>query len=565
VKYLSLLILLATSALLSFSLFKPEYLHFCFSRISYYCILTLFLSWIFVIIQYFREKHIDLRSCWREYGLGFIISLILTCLIFISVKPYFRVLADETNLVSVSKSMVFEKSVDDVSMGAWYFFNFHPISRQEPTRQFLLPFFASVVHALTGYRPENMFVVNFLLLFILFCGIFVYFKKYFNFYFALAAILCAAAQPLITQSASSAGQDLIFVVFAFICFLCLKIFLDKPDSFSFQLLWVNLLMFFNTRYEAPFYVVIILGMLVLFKQLKASYFKSILFYVTPFIVLPFFWQRICLRLDHANSQCFAVGNLLAHTRYFIRTLIDVNYYFPFAAIINIAGVIAALYFGVQMIKNKWPGEQQGKRLAWIALVCFICYWCLIGSFSLGDPVCPWTSRMFSLAALVLSLLAVAFIARLSIFKDKGIQVSIVSAVLFIIYNPFSIENRYSNTQYLTREYRHEMEFLDKQGTKNVMVVSEWPGMFTVYNYGAVNYDFARGHQQELLGNLARHLYQHIYVFQMIDFKTGLPLKDDSLPENYSLQTVFELQNTTDNFIRISDVRLPADTKMQLSQ
>jgi len=555
-KYLSFAVLLLAVFLFLLTSFSGRYLHFCYTSVSYYCVFTLFIFWAVLMVNYAHRKEADLPSLLKRFGGGFAFSLLIAVVIFVSAKPYFRVLSDEANLLSVSKSMVYEKTIDNVTMGSYYFFNYHPISRVEPIRPLLFPFLGSLVHTLSGYRPGNLFVVNFLLLLALFCGVYAFLSKYVSPATGLAGVLFVAAQPVLAQAAASAGFDLLFVVFAFICFICLYLFLKDPDRETFQLLWVNLLMLANTRYEAPLYLLVVTGLLLLYKKIKPGYFGGLLFYATPFVMLPVFWQRISVNLipeAFSEGGYLSVAQLIRHSMYFMRSLVDIHYYFPYATVLNVTGVIAAVYFFYQMARDKWPGVEPFKQLAWTTLACFSCYWLVVSSFFAGDPLYPSTSRYFGLAAFALSLLSAVFISRLRLIKENGALAVAAGAVMFLIYNPLTVENRFSNVQYLTREYRYETDFLKKQGSKNIMIISERPVHFTVLDYGSVNFQYARQEQNELLGNLERHLFEHIYVFQSIDYNTRAPLPEDALPAGFIMRTISQLQNSSDNFIRISEV------------
>ena len=137
---------LAGLALGAYAWFHPSAVQFCVSRVTFYCMLALFACWAAALARRLPPGF-DGRAFLKEYGAGLLFSLALTVFIFLSVKPQFRVLSDETNLLAVSKSMLFERRADNVTMGKWYYFNFQPLLRETEKRPYMFPFFTSLVGA----------------------------------------------------------------------------------------------------------------------------------------------------------------------------------------------------------------------------------------------------------------------------------------------------------------------------------------------------------------------------------------------------------------------------------
>lgn len=555
--WLFLLTFAATVVLAVITSFKVSVLNYSISHISFYCMLAVFLGWGWQIILFLERDSFNIRSLLHKYGVGMLFSLLMTTCIFVSLKPEFRVLADETNLLSVSRTMLYEKRVDNITQGKWYYFNLFPTVRENAIRPYMFPFVVHIVHAVTGFRASNPFVVNFILMAVLFFGIFVFVRDHSGAAYAYAAVLLTAAQPVITLAATSAGMDLMQIVFLFYTFVILKLFLQEPAKDSFLLLWAHLLMVANIRYEGPLFLVIILAGLILFRKIKLSYFDSCLVYVTPFVLLPVFWQRFCLPMDHQNPAgvaAFSFQNVLPNSLNFLRTLTDTRFYYPYAAVIDLLGLIAAVYFIVVLAKKTWPKEEGNKQLAWITLVCLACYWLVITSHHMGTPLHPTQSRYFGLIVLSLSMLCIALPGRIPFFRGRGRTIVLLSAAIFLFYNPTAIENRFMNSIFLGRQFRHEMDFLKKVNDRDILIISDRPNLFTAYEYGAVNFPYANADPARLLQELDRHLFKHIYVFQEIAYVTGAPTADTWLNADYTLEPLSEIQLTADSFIRISEAK-----------
>ncbi len=597
----------AALILIILTFFNPDFMAAFFSRQAYYFILGLFVLWVLTLIRLLISAKPDLGLFLRAYGRGLIVSLLLSIAIFASVKPYFRVLADETNLLAVSKSMTYERRVDNVTEGKWYYFNFHPIKRETEKRPLLFPFFTHLIHTLTGYRAENAFAVNFLTLTVLLGFLFCLIKKNLGPPAAYAAILLTAAQPLITQAATSAGFDLLAVLFMVICFVSLRSFLKTPTELSYRVLWVHLLMLTNIRHEGILFLWFVpaflmsfgylksprpavwkwfwlfwlmtgvgwpqspafegltffLGVLMLVYMIRSFPGNLLLYAVTPLLLLPIFWQKF-LHVNMINpfevakgDVPFSAAHFLLHSRKFFDIFFDLRFYLPAAAFINWLGLAGMVYFAILFLKKKWPADKAGRLLVGISFFCLVALWGVLNSFHIGDVTHPTSSRYFCVFLMLLSVFAVMLLWQFRIFVKKPACLIFLSGCLFLLYHTVSIENRFSNTQILPRQYRLVMDFLKTQGRRGVLIITDRPGMYTVHNYGAVDFQYANQHRQQLMNELKHRLFQDIWVIQEILYKNMKPRSSQVLASNMILRPVFEFQNETTSLIRISKVVLSA--------
>jgi len=536
-----------------------------YSSCSYYLIYGLFILWLLSIVQFASEEKFNLKAWFKAYRTGIIISALIAAIVFISIKPVFRVLADETNLVGVSKSMLYEKRNDNVTMGRWYYDNFYPADRSIDKRPPLFPFLTSLVHTFSGYRAENSFALNFLVLFSVFLLIYVTVKKALGNIWALSSVILVASQPVVVQCATSGGFELLSALFIIVCFCCLKSFLEKPDSVSrFQLLWASLLMFATIRYEgvaAFFLVVIILAAL---RYMRAEFFKeglsAVCFY--SFIALiPNYLAAILIKNPWETSgEVFSVKHFVSNNLDLYKNLLDPHFYLPYAAIVNLIGAVAILYFAYRFLRGVYSKDTGKKHLIIISAACLLMNWIFYTSYYGGLSNHPSDSRFYVVFNIVLSVLALLFIYSINLFQKKQVYVLLFSVTMFILYHPLSVEDRFSRTQTLPREYRFVMDFL-KQETRKVdhhfIVISARPGLYAVHNYGAFSFEYANDKIGDLLGGLNNHLYNEIFVIQEISYVTRRPIKDTTLSDGYVLEPVAESQIDGNIFVRISRVVLPS--------
>lgn len=556
--FLNLLLFLVAVGLYIITFFDRSLMRPFFSYGAYYLILLLVLFWIITLLQCLSQYKPNLKSFIKSYGLGLVVSLLLTSLIFTSVQPIFRVLSDETNLLAVSKSMTYEKRIDNVTMGKWYYDNFYPIRRVTPKRPLLFPFFTHILHILLGYRTENAFILNFLVLFSLFFLIYVIIKKYLGNMWAFSATLLVASQPIVSQTATCGGFDLLSVLFFLVCFLCLWWFLKEPSAIRFQLLWVNLLMYANIRHESILAFLIMLCLLACLKYIKIGFFKTkmnFLYFCTPLIFLCLYWQRLLIKNPFETQKAaFSVSYFVKNNLIFLRTFFNYDFFLPYATFINFVGFLSLLYFGYLFLSAHIAREKYQRHSILITAACLFANWTMYTSYHMGKVDHASASRYYVVFCVLLSVLALIIANHFRIFRQKPVSILALSILMFMIYHPVSVEDRFSRTQTLPREYRFVMNFLKEESKKNrnFLVITKRPGQYTVHNYGAVNFNYANTNKS-VVKDYNRHLYENIFVIQDIEYKTSKVTKGTRLNKKFVLEKLVESQNKSVWFTRISKV------------
>ncbi|MCD6226598.1 MAG: hypothetical protein J7J93_02290 [Candidatus Aenigmarchaeota archaeon] len=451
--------------------------------------------------------------------------------------------------------MAFEKRTDNVTMGKWYYDNFWPINREAPIRPLLFPFLLSILHSFLGYRVENVFILNFIALFCLLSLVYIYIKKNRGNLWGFSAIMFIVSQPLVTITATSGGFDLFNTLFFIICIICLWHFLKNPSPIQFQLLWVNLLMYANIRYESIFLFLITLIYLFSFRYIKKEFFKGnrYIYFLTPLIFLLGFWQ-FCLHRDIFKHVEYSPHYFIENNKTFFLSFLRWNFFYPFVTIINFIGVLFLFYYLFCFLKKKLCKTKVQKHLILIVGTFLIFKWIIFTSYYEGMPELPTSTRYYLDYMILFSFLSLELFTCFKIFKQKPIYIFLISIMLFIFYNPVAIENRFLNWLLLPRKYRFVMRFLKKESnhSRNFLIITTRPGTYTVYNYGAVNFKYANT-SKSVIEEFNNHLYEKIFVIQDIEYKTLKPTPETWLSKKYVLKPITELQNNSEYFIRISEV------------
>lgn len=543
-------------------------------KATYFFLTAMAFVWTFSFARYLHSEKFDAQNFFRKHRSGIFVALILTAVIGTSVRPALRVLSDEANIASISRSMLTHKSVENIVEGLYYYDNFQLFPDRPhniDSRPFLYPYLAHIAHTLSGYRVENLYATNLVLFFLMLFLIYLFLVRYLEKVWVYAAMIGVAAQPLVSQCVMSGGHDICSALTLVLCLFTLQKWMEEPDStYRFQWFWFSSILVAHVRPES-----VILPVLVWICLFALGYFKKELvrknmgtLFLAPMFLLPLLWQRMLVSNPFENGPTetpFSLANLFRHNFYFVMSCFDINFFFPYAQLLNILGIFGILYgiyFLLSKIFENSFSDKNTKNFILIASVLVISRWMILTSFYRGDILHPSHARYFVFVCILLSLSATVF-ARRILSKEKGPLFLLFSCFIFLMYNPISVEGRFSNMQILPREQVYTMDYLNKHATKNSLVIAGRPGNYVIYNYGSISFKLANANKRLIKKDIEKYMYGEVYVIQNISFKDGLPREDQRLDPEFKISPLVSLQENSDEYVRISKlISIEAPAKKQ---
>lgn len=554
--FLNLLSLAVFAGLLLWSLIDRQMMLKLFSNVSYYLIMLLAVLWVVQAAIFLRETGFSFKRLLQNYWFGIAIAFILTVLVFLSVKAGFRTLSDETNLLSVSRSMAANKTVLNCTMAKYYYGNLNPINEAVDIRPFVFPFLVSLLHSFTGPMYQNAFILNFLLIFLFLSGVFIATSKLLDAWSAVAAMFLILSYPVFTVFGTSANFDLLNAVFFFLVLAITYAFVKSPSSFRFAFLFVSLLVFANIRYESMIFLPLI--PLLMLPKLKWQHIRDSLrlFCVAPLVSLPYLWNRILKPRGHFESvpyeQFFSFDSLIKNVTSFFTHLIDFDYILPYAGLVTLISILIFIYLIIQALRGKDFTEGHKRHFLIVLLISLGLSSLIYFAYFFGYYTHPSSARFFITLSICFALGPVALrVAHPRLLSGRTLL--LFAAVSFLYYHSIAVEGRFINTLTLNRQTSHCIDFLKKLDDRNILVVSSRPGQYVALGYGAVDFDYANKNAGSLLNEARRHLFSKIIVFQEIMYETGMPGSGTALDVAYNLKRLREIQITAESFLRISEV------------
>lgn len=563
----SMLLLLAPLAFAVTVTVAPRadsWLGWYFTNFSYYIILAMAAGWCVALARVLPWNRQPVRDWCRRHGAALAVCLLLTAIVFISVPCYLRVLSDETNLLSVAKSLTFTRTAHNVTQGLWRYEVYEPLATLVDKRPLLFPFVLSVAHTVLGYRPGNAFVVNFMVLWATLFLIYLVSRPTLGRWWALVVGVLFVAQPFVTWSATSASFELFNLLFILISCIALRRFLNRPNRASLAFLAMSLLLLANIRYESGVFLLIVGFGLVCQKKITTDVLKPVLVYaLMPLGLLPLIWQRVLMLRWPASDmpqgswvKAFSLDHVVPNLSMFVQHAFCVDGVTGFAGFVNILGVLALVFLLYDILVKR-----HFAKLATLPVFAFYITACLVGFaavvltyFQSGVAVHVMNGRMYLPVLLLLSFAAAWSLVRLVGVDRLRIVPALVGVVcLFIFYHPIALKDRLANMSEVVRDHRTILEFLREQPNKHCCVIADRPGQLAVYNHGAIAFSAANGGVVDMRQWFDERAFAPLYVMQRIAIDTGLPYEDQDLIAAYHLQTLREKQGSSAYILRISQV------------
>jgi hypothetical protein len=530
-----------------------------YGYVTYYLITALFFVWANYTFRYLRAYGPGIKEFVKSYGITTLSALVISGVVAITVPAKFRVLSDETNLVSVSRAMAFHKTVFNNTMGKSYFGMFHPISYELEKRPMMYPYFTHILHHVRGYTIDNAFLINLIFFFCLLAGVGIVCTRWISPVSGIAAQLLITSYPLVTLVSRSGGFDLMASVWVLIVFACLREYFKKQDSDSLTLLWVNLLLMAHIRYESAIFIVVVGAGVIGLRYFKLNQLVSHfwIYVLSPFFLLPLVIQRILIPSPYENTPgtpAFSFDYFVNFTSLFLNSQTKMDWMGPHAVVLNwVALVVSVILVYFFSVKKREVRDQGLRHTIWIFSAAIVSSLLIFFFYYFGNYTHPASARFFLNVSILAALAPVALRALgLKWWGDRRLLV--MALMSFLFHHSISVHGWYTQVQNLIRETDYGYAFIEKLPHKNVLLIHSRPGQYTVLGIGAVDFGWANVNKDSILLELDRKLYEEVYVFQRITYDPNTMGVPDPLDPAFQLETLRELQTSASETVRISRVK-----------
>ncbi len=543
-----------------YSLLQPARIDYLFVTFSYFILLAVCAVWIVNALRLYERFKFPLRRVVSNSWRGLLFCLLITISLCSAVKPHFRVLDDETSLLSVSNSLAREHKARGVTHAKYLLGRDYIVLEQYiPKRPLLYPFLVHITHLVRGQHWQNGFILNAILLFACLALVYVGLRNHLDDWGAMAGVLLVLGNPIFIISARSSGFDFLSVFIFLLSLAGMYIFLRRPGPVSFGFLWSTLVLFSHIRYENVYLFVLAISCVALFGRMNKELIKNnyLLIAWTPALLLPYIWQLYLSRSffgDGIVSRAFGADYLVANSKRFALNQSDLGSLFdttlsdftlPVAVVIGVWMLFRALQRELRVDDSAYR-----QFLVFLVLVVGI-HLLILLSFYFGDFTLTYMQRIY---LPVFSLLALVPLMTPWLFGTwiNTRIVFIIAALLFALYLPVSLFPQRTGLFYPDLE--HQIEFLRSYNPKTTLIVTARPVRLNALGFGAVSFDYMNNNKQTFINDIQLKSFTDVIVFQRVNHATKAVDDGDWLSADFLLESLQTFRTAPHQQTRISRIK-----------
>ena len=496
-----------------------------------------------------------------------LISLaVVICATLLS-PPEFRVLADETNLLGVSLEM-HENLKTRLPLESFYFYHGmrSGISYKTEMRPPGYPFALSILHSLTGYRPENAFVLNFALAWLSLLLAFVLIRRRAGHTWGVVGMLLLAAFPVFVQCTGSAGFEMYNLALCLAAFNVIDLCLAGQAKTGAAIALLLLLAF--SRYESIVGIFCFLPLLLVLPETEAAHgsldqrFK----WAFPLLLMPAVWLRR-LTWDVKSFQvenleeAFALeniwANLIGYWQYFVTSGLN-----RFVGPVLLAVALVGFLLWARSFFTATKGRNQ--KFFEIGMAAFFAsHFAARLLYTQGNPMNAYTGRLalILLPAMVLLVAFALYHIRQSFNNmqtDSNVKLLAPGIAFLLLFTSWPATSGYNgaNSLALFREFRWVRQQLNRLAIgEETVLVCERPNLYVPMKYSAVGGEYARANANKIRQMLKISSYRRLIFIETVNYKTGQSNMPDiaELFTGLRAEVVFETQLTGAEKLKITSL------------
>jgi hypothetical protein len=550
----------ALLALLVIGLTEASYTQQLFVHTTYYFLMATVLCWAGTYLHAARDVRRETVVAWaKENWPGLVVAIAVTMVAGLAVEPALRMLSDEANLVGTSKNLFASQTATFTVSGKYYYDSFWDVDVRIDQRPALFPFLVSLIHAARGYSYRNAFLLNLAVLPFFVLVSYRLAKRLGGEAFAIVASLLVVAHPIALISVRSGGFDFLALLFSL---LVVKSLLDherEPSPAKLAILWMNLCMFAEIRYESALFIPLVVALLLGFRMIAWNLVRPYLFiYVlSPAFLLPRVWQAVLLGSvprQEPGAVAFGVGNLLDNLKeYFAPLLAPFHSYPAHSRVVLALGIVGCIVWLGAHRRDllSFDGRAPRHRFAVFLAAWMLLQALIVFAYAWGRAQSPAAARLVMPIDTFFSF-AAAWGLVVLLRRWRPFVPVMLAVALLVVPVTVASQHRMLNRLTQTRENATTWRFFESLHEKRILIVTDRPNHYTIMDYGAMTFEAAKN-DRFLFEALARRLFYDIYLVQQLRLSTGQPLPGYEIWPTRSLETMLEFQNDADVLVRISRV------------
>lgn len=521
----------AVAIYLSYFAFPKEQIQNYYINSAYFFIFIIFGIWVYKVWKVL-PSYSQIYKFIKSNKIAILLSIFITILIFVRFKSEIRILADETNLLSISKSMTkYSYNILNIKSEITKNYTSIPTSSEINKRPLLFPFMLSILHFLLGYSYINAFILNGICIFcILFC-LFYLISTYFNKSYGYISILLLSSYPIIVVCVTSAGFEIFNLCWSLFLIISIRNFFIKKSAIHAELAIYTSLLFAQTRYEGSIIIPVVIFFI--WKYLKKDEFNklSFIFSIFPLFCISLVWLNQITYNQHfeleSNSAIYSISyfmpNLLSSIKFFLG--LEKQY-----GMIEILSIISLSVIVIQIIKIKQTYHYLINNKFLIFILLFYILHLLTRFCFIGGDIAK-SVIFYRLAIIFIPIFIVITIYYLYNIEHKYNLNKNWFLIITIFLIMFSWSNfRISDHLYLhfMRNYLHTLNQLTERyftNKTNYILISPLSNFLIPLNYNSIEPNYFNFYKNSFKNDIAiNKTWQYAVIIDVSFIENGYEYK-----------------------------------------
>ena len=485
-------------------------------------------------------------------------------------EPYsFKIIMDEIMLLGTSMSMHLERVVQVPYRAHDIQGVFAIITGAVDKRPVFFPFLTSLLHDLTGYRPENVWVLNTGLCVALMGLVYVLGRRIGGRLAGVLGVLLLAGLPLLAQNATGAGFELLNLVMIALCTWLAVRALDTAGSVEISALVLGAVLLAQVRYESALFVLPAAATVALVWWRSRRVEISAALIAAPILLLPVPWLQKIFKISQdawqlqskpGMDQPFSLNYAFENTAHNFAFFFASEETQPNSFLLSLLGFIALGFFVLLLVRPPKPLSRAEPVEAGLAIYALS----LLGLFGLltcyfwgrfNDPIITRLSLPVHLLFVFVIWIVLARLPRARLIG--ACLIGAAALQLWVVSLPATANHAYSLSYGPGREVTWRREFIKDQGPRDYLVIDPNSVVWISHQVSCTTPAEVRNRPEAIDYNFRNHLFKEFYVYQRFDVEdeTGaLRLDPDYDPgAAYVLETVAERRLSPLTLSRISRI------------
>lgn len=539
------------------------------TRSGYWFILAAFACWVWSLV------HVLPRAwrafAWQRDDRWGVLAIVVGGGILLAHEPAgFKILMDEIHLLGTSMAMHWQRAVFLPQQASDLHGIFELTAGAVDKRPVFFPFLVSILHDVIGYRPENPFVLNGILTFVLLTLSYVAGRALGGWRAGLFAVIAWTALPLLGQNASGGGFEILNVVMILATALLAGWHYRERDDWSLTALVFSGLLLAQTRYESPLFLLAVAGVVLLVWLEARAVRLPWLAVISPVFLLP---VVLLNRVFEARPGSWELAGQPGAVRVFAAENVPDNlghalfYWFgagagqpnaPLLSGLGLLAVVAALIL-LPRVLRQWRGQTAAVKTAYVFGGAVLAHLTVMLAYFWGkfdDPVIHRLSLPEHLLFALGPLLVLALVPALR----RGLDVAIAVAALALVATGLPSMARQATTRLYSPalDTAWRREFIQARPERDFLFLDQDATFWITHKVSATPILLAKLHPDAVAFDQRNRTFNEIYVFQRlaIDPVSGVIAvrPDDDLGPAYELEPVDERLYHLNLLSRISRVK-----------